>query len=105
MLYRLVVHRAVNGPVHVFLPREPSAGGPPGEFVHLLELRSTAGQRLLGRHVLDQCTYREFRSEVELLLAGYEPVGAHRVCDSWAEYLNPWRSPAMNEQETERMVA
>jgi hypothetical protein len=104
--YRLVIHHWA-GPelVHVFLAAPPEAGDPRGTRVRLRELRPPGGRRLLGRDVWDPRSYREFQSEVELLLAGYEPVGEYRVCDSWSDYLNPWASPAMNEQVTERMEA
>ena len=62
-----------------------------------------AGRRLLGRHVIDRRAYREFRSDLEMLLSGYEPVGAYRVCGSWADYLNPWATHEMHDEPTERM--
>jgi hypothetical protein len=104
--YRLVIHHR-TGPelVHVFLAALPEAGDPRGTPVRLRELRPIGGRRLLGRDVGNRRSYSEFRSEVELLLAGYEPVGEYRVCDTWADYLNPWGSSAMNEQATERMEA
>jgi hypothetical protein len=105
VLYRLVVHRTPGGLVRVFLPRPPSAGGPPGEPVHLGELSPSAGRRLLGRHTADRRSYREFRSEAELRRAGYEPAGPYRVCGTWDEFLNPWATCEMNEQPTERMEA
>jgi hypothetical protein len=104
--YRLVIHhRAGPELVHVFLAALPVAGAPTGTPVRLRELRTPGGRRLLGRSVWDRRAYREFRSEVELLLEGFEPVGPYRVCDTWADYLDPWGSPAMNDQPTERMEA
>ncbi|HVK08870.1 MAG TPA: hypothetical protein VM597_08855 [Gemmataceae bacterium] len=103
MRQRLVIDPDGPEPVLVFLPNYPDADGPPGTEVTLWPLPDPGGPRYLGRSVWHRTSYREFRSEIELLLVGHEPAGEYRVCDSWAEYLDPWGSYVMNEQPTERM--
>jgi hypothetical protein len=104
VLYRLVIHHR-PGPelVRVFLPFTPRTDGPEGTPAIMHQLHPPTGRRFLGRSVRDRRAYREFRSEVELLVAGFEPAGPHRVCDSWDDYLNPWGSHSMSDQETDRI--
>jgi hypothetical protein len=99
LLRRLIVDHAGPEPVHVFLPDPPDADDPPGEPVRLRELAPLDWPRLLGRSVWHPTFYREFRSAAELLVEGYEPVGRYRVCESWADYLDPWSS-ARSEEPT-----
>ena len=101
--YRLVVDSTGLEPVHVFLPDHPDGDGPPGTRVVLWSVTGPAGPLYLGRAVWDPQLYREFRSEIELLLAGYEPAGPYRVCDSWVEYLDPWCGN-WTKQPTERVA-
>jgi hypothetical protein len=99
-LFRLVIDHAGPEPVHVFLPDRRSGGHPPAEVVRLKRLDAPAPRPVLGRDARVGRAYREFRSEVELLLAGFEPAGAYRVCDSWDDYREPWSPPAPDQPTT-----
>lgn len=102
----LVIDRSGPEPVHVFLEKDTglgTAGAPAAEPVTLDLLRGHVGRVVLSRSVRDPRLYREFRSDAELLVAGYEPVGPYRVCSTWQDYLAPW-SPPRPDQPTERMT-
>jgi hypothetical protein len=76
---------------------------PAAEPVTLDLIRGPVGRVVLGRSVRDPRLYVEFRSEAELLVAGYEPVGPYKVCSTWQDYVAPW-SPPRPDQPTERMT-
>ncbi len=105
MLAYLVIDRSGREPVHVFLERDPAGqpGAPAAEPVTLDILPTAPPRPVVGRSVADPKHYREFRSGAELLVAGFEPVGAYRMCGTWADYLTPW-SPPRPDQPTDRIT-
>jgi hypothetical protein len=92
-MYHLVIDRPGPHTVHVFLTRPLGRLSAP---VHLAPLDPAARvacgavRPAVGRDPNDPGRYVEFVSVGAAVLAGYEPVGLYRVCETWDEYGDPW---------------
>src|SRR4051812_20731726 len=90
--YYLVIDTHGPNPVHVFLTR-PTGYSTPVRLTPLdpsARVASLAVRPAVARATADPTWYAEFRSAEAAVQAGFRPLGAYRVCETWDEYADPW---------------
>ena len=100
-VHYLVVDECGDEQIYVFLDRDPSRSrnGPQAEAVTLQLLPGgrysppveIAARPILGQDPHSALHFREFRCTADMMRANFQPVAFYRVCESWDDYLNPWR--------------
>ncbi len=105
--FYLVKETQAGETLMVFLCRDPKAEGYPGvsvrpAFLETLphEDRVEAVRPVVGRSKQSAVRYREFPTRRALHHAGFEEVGAYRVCDSWEDYHFPWELASSDTSES-----
>lgn len=84
--YHLVIDRPLGRTVHVFVARPP---GFRSISVVLHRLPEATLSPVVGRDRDNPRVYAEFPSAFEAARSGFVLITSVRVCDTWAEYLEP----------------
>jgi hypothetical protein len=90
--YHLIIDTLSPETVYVFLAR-PAGYSAPVRLTPLDPAYRVAFQAVrpaVARDPADPARFAEFRSREAAVMAGFVPVGAYRVCETWGEYTDPW---------------